>query len=231
MREVGARNDQRLTILQDFRQGAAKPPAGGRVVGANDDRDDLHAGKHVLDERHLDLDRMLLHMRGLVIDAVRVLADQSLSHGAVDVSDAERRAKAGTGKQGDAVEPGSRVVHADDDDDVVPVRGSLAKCVGRNLGGVHVACVRDHHRDRPFRLWGKGTAQERLEGLLQRGGVRRVELARHGRLADGSLTAAARLRRREAAKAETGGQEHQASSEEHVDSSIRPVHLMPTPLR
>ena len=84
MRQIGAGDDERLAVLQDLRQGAPEPGAHGLIVGADDDRQDLRRREQVLDERHLDLDRVLARLGRLVEHAVGILPGQRLGGGAID---------------------------------------------------------------------------------------------------------------------------------------------------
>ncbi len=181
MGQIAAGDDQRPPPAQLAGQGAGERAPQPAVMAAHHHRHDGHARQHGLGEGHLDLHRVLAAVGRRRIPEPLVGAGQAAGQVAVARGRAQGRGVARARVDGDAVEPGRPVVHAQDDHHVVVAAGGLPPGVGHDLARVRVAGVGRHQRQGPLRACGHGRVQVGLDRGAQLVGVLGIERARHRR--------------------------------------------------
>ena len=184
MGEVGARDDERPPPREDLGQGGSEAAGQRGVRLADDHRNDLCLGKEDLDERHLDLDRVLAGVRALIGRAIGVRRDQRRDGLPVHRGCPQGGPETVARVEGDLPEAGGGMVRSEDDDDIVGPAPDLAVAVGADLAGEDVAGMGDDDGEGLFHQRRLGVFHELIDGEFQDGRRFGVEFSGHGGRAD-----------------------------------------------
>jgi hypothetical protein len=167
VREVGARDDERIAAVQHVGERVAERARGFFGLVSHHERNDCRGGREALHERQLHLERMLASVRSRIFADDRRRSHQFRGARFVNPRDAERRLEAAPRVQRDAAEADVMRRSYENGDVEMSILKQPVRVCG-NGTRVHQSRVRRDERDQVSTQIARGRPEMSIDGSGER---------------------------------------------------------------